>query len=524
MTIAEKSRIGIATPHIFPDGRVDMDLVRRFVRRADALGYASLWTQERVTGRPTVLDPVTFLSYIAGQAARPRIGVSVFVLPRHNPIHLAKQMASLDQMSGGRLIVGVGLGAANDLAQYGIPAERRVRRFMEHVEILKALWTQTPVRYSGELYELDNVNIEPKPVQKPHPPLWFGANADPAIRRAVRYADGWTGAGSSPRDSFEERVAMVENVAIVGLGDGTRISFFDAANPNDPVILAAQNTALRDLTVTIPSDSGGGQPVLVRVDNVVIDLERVVLDGSISLAQTTGIFVTSEGSSGSSIKDSTLKNLERGLHSVNTNTNVTENLFENIRRDAVFIGFTEFKQGDSETPLLGDTADFTRAVGFITDWWLIGPFPNPQKSAYKRAFFPEGRVDLKGLGAVDGRTLIWKRTIVDAVPARIDLTEQFRPNTEVACYAYSTIDSPSARDIHLRIGTDDGCVVWLNGRRIHGTNAERGFLLDQDIVKARLEKGENELLVKVLQSGGGWEMCVRITDDLNRPLDLTAWK
>ena len=212
MTIAEKSRIGIATPHIFPDGRVDMDLVRRFVRRADALGYASLWTQERVTGRPTVLDPVTFLSYIAGQAARPRIGVSVFVLPRHNPIHLAKQMASLDQMSGGRLIVGVGLGAANDLAQYGIPAERRVRRFMEHVEILKALWTQTPVRYSGELYELDNVNIEPKPVQKPHPPLWFGANADPAIRRAVRYADGWTGAGSSPRDSFEERVAMVKRL------------------------------------------------------------------------------------------------------------------------------------------------------------------------------------------------------------------------------------------------------------------------------------------------------------------------
>jgi hypothetical protein len=171
-----------------------------------------------------------------------------------------------------------------------------------------------------------------------------------------------------------------------------------------------------------------------------------------------------------------------------------------------------------------ETADFTRAVGFITDWWLIGPFPNSEKSAYQRAFFPEGRIDLKGLGAVDGRTLIWKKTIVDAVPARIDLAEQFRPNTEVACYAYSRIDSPSARDIHFRIGTDDGCVVWLNGQRIHGTNAERGFILDQDIVKARLEKGENELLVKVLQSGGGWEMCVRITDDLNRPLDLTAWK
>ena len=141
---------------------------------------------------------MTFLSYVAALTTRLRLGVSVLVLPRHNPIHLAKELAAIDQMSGGRLIVGVGLGAANDLPQYGISPERRVRRFMEHVEIMKALWTQTPVRYSGELYDLDNVNIEPKLAQQPHPPLWFGANADVAIRRAVRHADGWTGAGSAP--------------------------------------------------------------------------------------------------------------------------------------------------------------------------------------------------------------------------------------------------------------------------------------------------------------------------------------
>jgi probable F420-dependent oxidoreductase len=211
MSIADKSRVGIASPHMFADGAVDMDLVGRFVRRADELGYASLWTQERVTGRPTVLDPVTFLAYIAGQTTRPRIGVSVFVLPRHNPIHLAKQMASIDQMSGGRLIVGVGLGAnADDLKQYGLSTEKRVRRFIENVEIMKALWTQTPVRYSGEFYTLDDVNIEPKPLQKPHPPLWFGASAEAAVRRAVRYGDGWTGAGSSGREAFSERLTMVK--------------------------------------------------------------------------------------------------------------------------------------------------------------------------------------------------------------------------------------------------------------------------------------------------------------------------
>ena len=213
MSIADRTRIGIATPHIFPDGNVDMALASRFVHRAEELGYASLWTQERVTGNPTVLDPVTFLAYAAGQTSTARIGVSVLVLPRHNPIHLAKQMADIDQISGGRLILGVGIGNdAEDLVQYGIPAERRVRRFMEQVEIIKALWTQNPVQYSGELHQIENANIEPKPVQKPHPPIWFGANAAPAIRRAVNHADGWTGSGSGARADFPGRMAIVQEM------------------------------------------------------------------------------------------------------------------------------------------------------------------------------------------------------------------------------------------------------------------------------------------------------------------------
>ncbi len=210
MAIADKSRIGIASPHMFPDGAVDMGLTRRYVRRAEELGYASLWTQERVTGSPVVLDPTTYLAYVAGQTDRVRIGVSVLVLPRHNVIHLAKMLADVDQMSGGRLVVGVGLGAnANDLPTFGVPAERRVRRFVEQVQALKSLWMQTPAAFQGEVVSVKGVNIEPKPAQAPHPPLWFGANADAAIRRAVRYADGWTGAGSSPRDDFLRRIDLV---------------------------------------------------------------------------------------------------------------------------------------------------------------------------------------------------------------------------------------------------------------------------------------------------------------------------
>lgn len=213
MAIADRTRIGIATPHMFMDGKVDMDLVKRYVRRAEDLGYASLWTQERLTGKPTVIDPLSFLSYIAGQTSKARIGVSVVVLPRHNPIHLAKQTASIDQMSGGRLILGVGLGASSDdLVQYGLSPERRVRRFIEHVEIIKALWTQNDVDYEGDFYELKGTNIEPKPAHKPHPPIWFGANAEPGMRRSLKYGDGWTGAGSSARDAFPKNVALVQEL------------------------------------------------------------------------------------------------------------------------------------------------------------------------------------------------------------------------------------------------------------------------------------------------------------------------
>jgi probable F420-dependent oxidoreductase len=213
MTIVDRTRVGIATPHMFMDGQVDMALVGRYVRRAEELGYASLWTQERLTGAPTVIDPLSFLAYIAGQTSKARLGVSVVVLPRHNPIHLAKQTASIDQMSGGRLILGVGLGAApQDLVQYGLSPERRVRRFIEHLEIIKALWTQNNVHYKGDFYELAGTNIEPKPAQNPHPPIWFGANAEAAIRRALKYADGWTGAGSSGSAAFPGNVALVQSL------------------------------------------------------------------------------------------------------------------------------------------------------------------------------------------------------------------------------------------------------------------------------------------------------------------------
>ncbi len=212
MAIADRMKIGIGSPHIFPDGNVDMTFAASFARRAEELGYASLWTQERVTGSPTTLHPLSFLAWLAGQTTTARIGVSVLVLPRHNPVLLAKLAADIDVMSGGRLVFGVGLGnSASELPMYGITAERRVTRFVEQVEAIRALWTQTPAGHSGTFYDLPKANIEPKPVQRPHPPIIFGANADAAIARSMRHADGWMGAGSGPLADFPRKVALVQS-------------------------------------------------------------------------------------------------------------------------------------------------------------------------------------------------------------------------------------------------------------------------------------------------------------------------
>ena len=212
MAIADRMKIGIASPHIFTDGNVDMTFAASYVRRAEELGYASLWTQERVTGSPTVLHPLSFLPWMAGQTTTARIGVSVLVLPRHNPVLLAKLTADIDAMSGGRLVLGVGIGNnGTELPMYGITAERRVTRFVEQVQAIRALWSQTPSGHSGAFYDVPDASISPKPAQRPHPPIIFGANVDAALARSVRHADGWMGAGSSALTDFPRKVELVKS-------------------------------------------------------------------------------------------------------------------------------------------------------------------------------------------------------------------------------------------------------------------------------------------------------------------------
>ncbi len=201
--MAGKVSWGISIPQVFFDGPIDMPLIERWSKRAESLGFESLWTQEAITGAVPILEPVTLLSYLAAITEKVRLGTSVIVAPLRNPIQLAKSLGSLDHMSRGRLTVGLGLGGnPNDIPPYGLSSEKRVRRFTEIIDVMKALWTQPEAHFQGEFWQLNGLKMEPKPLQKPHPPIWLGARHINALRRAVRHGDGWMGAGSSDTASF----------------------------------------------------------------------------------------------------------------------------------------------------------------------------------------------------------------------------------------------------------------------------------------------------------------------------------
>jgi probable F420-dependent oxidoreductase len=196
----------IAIPQTYPDPTT----LQRFLKRAEQLPFSAAWCIEQVVGTIPVLESVTTLSYAAAVTQRVRLGVAVLLITQRNPINLAKQLASIDVLSNGRLIVGVGLGQSARLyPAYGLQSEGRVTRFRENLEIMKRLWTEERVTLNGRFSQLERIPMEPKPVQKPHPPIWFGGHVEAALRRAVELGDGYIGAGSIPLDTFLEDVKQL---------------------------------------------------------------------------------------------------------------------------------------------------------------------------------------------------------------------------------------------------------------------------------------------------------------------------
>jgi probable F420-dependent oxidoreductase len=204
-------RFAISIPQYARDSRFDDDALRAHLRRVEELGlFESAWAQEQVIGAAGSLAPLQTLAYAAACTEQLRLGCAVFVLPLHNPLHLAKAISSLDCLSHGRVEVGVATGGrARPFGAFGVDSDRPVARFNEALALMKACWTEREINFDGRLWKLQGASMEPKPVQKPHPPVWFGGSVPAGMRRAVRHGDGFMGAGSQTTAQFAEQVKVV---------------------------------------------------------------------------------------------------------------------------------------------------------------------------------------------------------------------------------------------------------------------------------------------------------------------------
>jgi probable F420-dependent oxidoreductase len=216
MALKDTTRLGMSLPHRSPD-RIDVAAVRQVAQRAEALGFQDLWVTNNTVDPTGCFDSLTVLTYAAGITTTIRLGVSVLVLPIYHPIHVAHGWATLDYLSGGRAILGVGIGREADYPPFQVPLARRVRRFTESIELVKALWTEPSVTFNGEIFQVHGETIGTKPVQQPRPPIWVGASHPDAVRRAATVADGWMGSGGSTIEAYAGHVPQLKE-ALAGAG------------------------------------------------------------------------------------------------------------------------------------------------------------------------------------------------------------------------------------------------------------------------------------------------------------------
>lgn len=196
------------------------DLIARLAAKAEALGYSSLFVSDHVVlparsrsvypyhpagefpggFRQDYLEPLALLGHLAGRTRRIRLGTSVLIVPYRNPVVTAKQLATLDVLSGGRLIVGCGAGWLEEefRALAAPPFAERGRVTDEYLRLMKTLWTEDAPKFEGRYYQVSEVHFLPRPRQKPHPPLWIGGHTEPALRRAAELGDAWHPIGLRP--------------------------------------------------------------------------------------------------------------------------------------------------------------------------------------------------------------------------------------------------------------------------------------------------------------------------------------
>jgi probable F420-dependent oxidoreductase len=191
-------QFGLSLPHF--QQVASAEAIRRVAQRAEQLGYDGIWVSDHIVIPASAVDrfgsvfyePLTVLAYAAACTTRLRLGTTVIILPYRNPVVTAKVLSTLDVLSGGRVTAGMAVGwTEEEFKALGVPFKERGALSDEYLAALKALWTQEKPVFHGQHVRFENIAFEPKPVQKPHIPIWIGGNSKRAIRRAVAHGDGW---------------------------------------------------------------------------------------------------------------------------------------------------------------------------------------------------------------------------------------------------------------------------------------------------------------------------------------------
>jgi probable F420-dependent oxidoreductase len=269
------------------------ELLKTIAINAERLGVATLWAPEHVvlldqyeskypyaadgrfaapTGAP-VLDPFVTLATIGAVTSKIRLATGICLVPEHNPVVLGKVIATLDFLTGGRALLGVGIGwLAEEFQALGIPFERRADRTREYIAAMRQLWGQDPSSYSGEFVRFDNVRSKPKPIQGGKLPVFFGGESGPALRRVAEYGDGWCGFNLLP----DEAAAKIKRIEEMLKANGRSLSDVEiAVSPTGKRITRDDLKRYRD--------AGVSEVVLTSLspraeDQVVKDLEGIARD------------------------------------------------------------------------------------------------------------------------------------------------------------------------------------------------------------------------------------------------------
>ncbi len=251
----------------WPFSDADPQRLWEYVDACEALGIDSIWLSDRIVSEALNLEPMIALSFIAARTTKLKFGTSVLALPLRGPTVLAKEIATLDYLSGGRVLPAVGLGTEDEreFEACGSPKRQRGARTDEAIKLMRLLWSQDEVTFHGDYFTLNEVTVQPKPVQRDLPPIWIGGRSEAALRRTARVGDGWLVSQATP----DEVAQGIEQIKAMTLETGNEIeddhygalfSFCIADTAEEAAGLAAPHMLRRRSDVSYSEFSAFGPP------------------------------------------------------------------------------------------------------------------------------------------------------------------------------------------------------------------------------------------------------------------------